>query len=210
MAGGGAVRVASAVPVGTRSAVGVGVSSVGTPVAVPVAMAVAVRLAVTVGEGSGVGVVVGVGVGVSVGVGVGVAAAAAPGQKPPYRLNGPPVSAPASAWPNVYRELFGWELRKWDGPVDCWLVMTGDPAMPGIDGGLVRRVGGPPAEGQAVNAFVCTVDVADVDASVAKAESLGGTVALPKQPVPGVGWLAYVKDTDGNILGLMRADTSAG
>jgi len=27
--------------------------------------------------------------------------------------------------------------------------------------------------------------------------------------VPGVGWLAYVKDPDGNILGLLQADPAA-
>lgn len=108
-----------------------------------------------------------------------------------------------------YRELFGWTIQKWDGPMDYWMVMTGDDATPGIHGGLVRRMGDPPTEGQAVNAFVCTVDVADCDATVAKALSLGGAVALPKMPVPGVGWLAYVKDNDGNILGVMQNDTDA-
>jgi predicted enzyme related to lactoylglutathione lyase len=28
-------------------------------------------------------------------------------------------------------------------------------------------------------------------------------------PVPGIGWLAYVKDPDGNILGLMQSDANA-
>jgi predicted enzyme related to lactoylglutathione lyase len=39
--------------------------------------------------------------------------------------------------------------------------------------------------------------------------SLGGTLALPKMPIPGVGWLAYVKDPDGNIFGLTQPDTTA-
>ena len=42
-----------------------------------------------------------------------------------------------------------------------------------------------------------------------KALATGGTMALPKMPVPGVGWLAYVKDTEGNILGMMQRDTGA-
>jgi predicted enzyme related to lactoylglutathione lyase len=29
-------------------------------------------------------------------------------------------------------------------------------------------------------------------------------------PIPGVGWLAYCKDTEGNIFGLMQADPKAG
>lgn len=108
-----------------------------------------------------------------------------------------------------YRELFGWKIDKWEGPMDYWMIMTGDTATPGINGGLVRRMGDAPAAGQSVNAFVCTVDVADVDGDVAKAVSLGAVVALPKMPVPGVGWLAYIIDLDGNILGLMQNDPAA-
>jgi hypothetical protein len=33
--------------------------------------------------------------------------------------------------------------------------------------------------------------------------------AVPKMPVPGVGWLAYAKDPDGNIFGMMQTDASA-
>jgi len=50
-------------------------------------------------------------------------------------------------------------------------------------------------------AYVCTVDVASVDASIATVEASGGTVVLPKMAVPGVGWLVYCKDTEGNIFG---------
>jgi predicted enzyme related to lactoylglutathione lyase len=28
-------------------------------------------------------------------------------------------------------------------------------------------------------------------------------------PIPGVGWLAYIKDPDGNIIGLMQPDPKA-
>ena len=37
-----------------------------------------------------------------------------------------------------YREIFGWEINKWPGPHDYWLIKTGANA-PGIDGGLMRR-----------------------------------------------------------------------
>ena len=108
-----------------------------------------------------------------------------------------------------YTALFDWRIEKWGGPLDYHMVFTGPEGAPGINGGLVKRMGAAPADGQAVNAYVCTVDVADVDASVAKALELGGVVAVPKMPVPTVGWLAYVKDTDGNILGLLQPDPSA-
>ena len=73
----------------------------------------------------------------------------------------------------------------------------------------MRRRGAPPAEGQAVNAFVCTADVPDVEATLAALDAAGGTLALPRMAVPGVGWLAYVKDPDGNICGVMQADSAA-
>jgi predicted enzyme related to lactoylglutathione lyase len=34
-------------------------------------------------------------------------------------------------------------------------------------------------------------------------------MALPKMPIPGMGWLAYCKDSEGNIFGMMQADPSA-
>ena len=45
--------------------------------------------------------------------------------------------------------------------------------------------------------------------TLAAAEKAGGTLALPKMPVPGIGWLAYMKDTEGNIFGMIQADTAA-
>jgi uncharacterized protein len=90
--------------------------------------------------------------------------------------------------------------------MEYWLIATGPDSQPGINGGLLRRHGPPPAEGQPVSSFVCTCDVASVDESVAKAISLGGQIAMAKMPVPGIGWLAYIKDTEGNILGMMQMD----
>jgi predicted enzyme related to lactoylglutathione lyase len=108
-----------------------------------------------------------------------------------------------------YSALFGWTITKWDGPVEYWLIKTGEDGTRGINGGMVPRKGPAPTEGQCVNAYVCTVDVPNLDEYVAKATKLGATTALPKMPIPGVGWLAYVKDVDGNILGMMQNDPAA-
>jgi predicted enzyme related to lactoylglutathione lyase len=108
-----------------------------------------------------------------------------------------------------YERLFGWQFTKWEGQWEYYLIRTGESSQPGIDGGLLRRQGGAPLEGAAVNSFVCTVDVDSVDASVAALPGLGGSVALPKMPVPGIGWLAYGKDTEGNIFGMMQSDPTA-
>lgn len=108
-----------------------------------------------------------------------------------------------------YTSMFGWEFSKWPGQEDYYLIKTGPDSQPGINGGLIRRRGPAPVEGQPVNAYVCTVDVPSLDEHLKKVTASGGTMALPKMPIPGVGWLAYAKDTEGNIVGLMQSDAAA-
>jgi predicted enzyme related to lactoylglutathione lyase len=108
-----------------------------------------------------------------------------------------------------YTAVFGWAIKKWDGPVDYWLVNTGPSDQRGIDGGLLLRHGPAPADGQPVNAFVCTISVVSVDDTIATVTANGGTIALPKMSVPGIGWLAYAKDTEGNIFGVLQPDPTA-
>ena len=109
-----------------------------------------------------------------------------------------------------YARVLGWEARRWEGPADYWLLTTGPEGEAGINGAIALRRGAAPIEGEAVNAFVCTAAVDDLDDAVEEAVAAGGELALPRMAVPGVGWLAYVKDTEGNILGLMEQDASAG
>jgi uncharacterized protein len=108
-----------------------------------------------------------------------------------------------------YGALFGWSFTAWAGSSSYWSVRTGEKGEPGIDGGLLQRRGPPPAENQPVNAYPCTVGVERLDETLARVASLGGQVAVAKMPIPGVGWLAYAKDTEGNIFGLMQNDSTA-
>ena len=105
-----------------------------------------------------------------------------------------------------YSQLFGWEFARW-GEQDYWVITTGPDDQPGINGGLMPRRG--VIDGTAVIAFVCTVDVPNVDASLEALTAAGGSVAHPKMPIPTIGWLAYGKDTEGNLFGMMTADPSA-
>jgi hypothetical protein len=107
-----------------------------------------------------------------------------------------------------YKSVFGWDIKHLP-EMHYWLITTGDAKEPGINGGLMQRRGPAPADMAPLNAFACTVDVPNTDAFVEKATKSGGTVALAKMAVPGIGWLAYVKDTEGNILGLMQRDPKA-
>jgi len=105
-----------------------------------------------------------------------------------------------------YETMFGWTFTAVPAS-DYRLIATGEG--PGIDGGMMQRRGPPPGGGEPLNSWVCTLDVDNVDAAVAKAEAGGGSVALPKMAITGVGWLAYIKDSEGNILGLMELDAAA-
>jgi len=102
-----------------------------------------------------------------------------------------------------YSEVFGWQFQKWDGPQAYWLISTGPDHKPGINGGLAPRT--KPGEGGTVN----TIQVPSVDQYVASIVSKGGKLIAPKNAIPGVGWLAYCQDPEGNTFGLMQPDPAA-
>ena len=103
---------------------------------------------------------------------------------------------------SFYEDVFGWRFQKWDGPMDYWLIMTGDEDEPGIDGGLGYEEEGFPK-------VVNTIDVNDIDDIIKKIESKGGQIVSPKHAVPGVGWLAYFKDSESVMFGIMQNDPNA-
>ena len=107
-----------------------------------------------------------------------------------------------------YEGVFGWSAGRW-GSEEYWLLTTGSAEERGIDGAILRRRGAPPAAGAPVSGYVCTVEVDDLDRYLASATDAGGTVAVPKLAVKGVGWLAYCHDPEGNIFGLMQPDSEA-
>ena len=48
---------------------------------------------------------------------------------------------------NFYQSTFGWKIRKWDGPQEYWVIITGNDDEPGINGGMVHRERGKDAMG---------------------------------------------------------------
>jgi predicted enzyme related to lactoylglutathione lyase len=38
-----------------------------------------------------------------------------------------------------YKKVLGWDIQKWEGPVDYWLISTGKETEPGIHGGIARK-----------------------------------------------------------------------
>ncbi len=108
-----------------------------------------------------------------------------------------------------YSEVFGWKFDKWENKVagakEYYRITTGSEEV-GIDGGMLKRMGPVPAESMTVNSFVITISVANIDESISKVEKAGGILAMPKFGMPETGWVAYYKDTEGNIFGLFQQD----
>jgi predicted enzyme related to lactoylglutathione lyase len=113
-----------------------------------------------------------------------------------------PVDDPERAT-TFYEKVFGWTFHKVDSPTPFWFVKTGPDDEPGINGTLYARVNGQPA------GLCNVVDVQSVETAVASIEEAGGTVAVRKMPIPGIGWIAVATDTEANVFSLLQPDTSA-
>lgn len=101
-----------------------------------------------------------------------------------------------------YGKAFGWKFDKWGGPTEYWLINTGAEGTPGINGGMMKKPGG-------IACTTNTIGVESVDGAVAAVTKAGGKLAMPKTPIPGVGYFAYCEDTEGNMFGVMQADNTA-
>ena len=102
-----------------------------------------------------------------------------------------------------YEKIFGWKFLRWNGPVDYLLITTGPDGDPGINGGMSRK-------GDNEVPKCTTIDVKDLDKTIQEIQHNGGKIIVPKMPVPGIGWLAYFKDSEDNFFGLMQEDKNAG
>lgn len=108
-------------------------------------------------------------------------------------------------WSNT----FGWMFTKWDGPHDYWNIQVGDPAENAINGGMAYRHGPSPREGQPVNGAVCTLEIENLESALSEVILHGGKVTVEKIPIHHIGWLAYFRDTEGNLFGLLEKDPRA-
>ena len=96
-----------------------------------------------------------------------------------------------------YKKVFGWDISPWEGPMEYWLVNTGDKRNGGIDGAIMKRT----VPGMMV---LNTISVPSLDDYSKKVENAGGKMITPKVAMAGLGYFAYFRDTEGNILGLME------
>ncbi|SDK70765.1 VOC family protein [Nonomuraea jiangxiensis] len=95
-----------------------------------------------------------------------------------------------------YGGLFGWEFTRDDGPMDYRMIGFPGGAQPA--GGLYNTKGEFPGHA------VFHVQVADVEETCARSESLGGKV-VTKVIDDGAGTdFAYLRDASGNLFGVFH------
>lgn len=101
-----------------------------------------------------------------------------------------------------YRDVFGWNTDEIPGMGYTMVTSgptaeTGMPSEPGfINGGMLAK-GLNPAPGP-----VITVDVGNIDDALATIEKQGGSTLVGRTAVGEMGFSAYFKDPEGNVMGL--------
>jgi predicted enzyme related to lactoylglutathione lyase len=95
-----------------------------------------------------------------------------------------------------YRAAFGWTIDKWKGPMDYWLVSTGPRGEPGIDGAIMDRT--------ISKSPVATIEVPALEEYVRRVIGAGGRQCTPRAEVPGVGYVCYCEDTEGNLFCMLE------
>jgi predicted enzyme related to lactoylglutathione lyase len=101
-----------------------------------------------------------------------------------------------------YREVFGWSFEDYGEGMEYWLATTGEDKEPGINGAISEK-------GETHPTTINTISVPSFEEAVKKIKAAGGKILGPKMAVPNVGYMAYCKDTEGNIFGIMEMDPKA-
>ena len=101
-----------------------------------------------------------------------------------------------------YEKAFGWTFADWGGPFTYLLATTGDKSEVGIDGAIMDRT-------DHRQAVINTIDVDKWEAGADAVKKAGGQVLMEKTAVPGQGYFAYCKDTEGNVFGIFESDPTA-
>lgn len=106
------------------------------------------------------------------------------------------VGPDGPALERFYAELFGWGVSSMP---EMQYATVDTRAGTGINGGI-----GTSPDGSARVTFY--VGVADPQATLDRADSLGGSTLMPVTEIPGIVTLAMFADPQGNLTGLVKAD----
>jgi predicted enzyme related to lactoylglutathione lyase len=104
-----------------------------------------------------------------------------------------------------YQSLLGWKIEPdttlEDKSLEWQNIETGEPKEGTMNmGGLYKRMGPGP--------IMNFVEVEEIEKVLARVEKLGGKVMMPLDTIKGVGLVAVIQDTEGNIIGLWKPGTN--
>ena len=94
-----------------------------------------------------------------------------------------------------YKDMFGWDFQAFEGPGEYNMTRISDSSGAAVF----------PGDPGAIRIYF---DVDDINSGAAKVRDAGGEADDP-QAVPGMGWFATGKDTEGNLIGLWQTDPNA-
>lgn len=106
-----------------------------------------------------------------------------------------------------YSKVFGWKIVDFPMPdmeyAGAYTTEVDDKHMPkevaAINGGIVKRGGALPLTGPTV-----AIVVADLDAKLLEVKGAGGSIVMDKKEIGEMGYYAYIKDTEGNLMGVWQ------
>jgi predicted enzyme related to lactoylglutathione lyase len=99
-----------------------------------------------------------------------------------------------------YESVFGWRFEPWGPPNYYQVKNVGE----GFLGALQERRELKP--GAKMLGFEATMDVEDIQATIAAVEAAGGRILMRPTYIEDVGKLIYFEDTEGNLVGAMQYD----
>ena len=111
-----------------------------------------------------------------------------------------------------YSDSFGWKMTDFPSPdmeyAGVYTTEIDDKHMPkeagAINGGMFKRGMGLPAQTPTI-----AVTVENLDATIAKVKAAGGSVIMEKKPIGDMGFYAYIKDTEDNVIGVWQTEKKA-
>ncbi|MCX6656525.1 MAG: VOC family protein [Candidatus Bathyarchaeota archaeon] len=105
---------------------------------------------------------------------------------------------------SFYENLFRWKIVKTPGDfMEYWVIQTvptndqGMPMRPGVNGGMYKKQ-------SESNIPINYIRVEDIDRALIKVVKLGGKVTMGKQEVPGIGYVAQIRDPEGNPIAMIH------
>ena len=102
-----------------------------------------------------------------------------------------------------YSTVFGWKMNEYP-EMQYTIVQTAETDEKGMikEAGAIN--GGMLARQDPVKAPVVTISVDNMDEATATIEKNGGKIIRGKEPVGEMGFAAYFRDTEGNVVGLWQ------